>query len=118
MCATSQIIQLPTEANPLTLMSGCRDSLSLSITLRAAPPGSAAGFYFESAGSEGRDAHARALSRSRAGFFREARGVYATGLRTSRAKSGLEGAKIRQNQLPRPPAAPPRPDIVGFGRFP
>ena len=26
------IIQLPVEANPLTLMSGCRDSLSLSIS--------------------------------------------------------------------------------------
>ena len=32
MFAMSQSIQLPTEANPLTLMSGCRDSLSLSIT--------------------------------------------------------------------------------------
>ena len=39
-------------------MSGCRDSLSLSIT-PLPPPGSAAGFYFESAGSEARSAHAR-----------------------------------------------------------
>ena len=65
MLSTSQIIPLPTDANPLTLMSGCRDSLSLSITLPAAPPGSAAGFYFESAGSELCSAHAPPLRADR-----------------------------------------------------